>query len=130
MVRRAESRAYDLESAIPREFRDEILVSPEEFLQELDFLQKSAPETKKPYVRFGGGDLLMSVGGSEFRTAIRTEGESTVTFGFDLRFMKDALRQFRGEERVISATDSKVKVLLIPTNEELMIAMDTASLVG
>ena len=36
----------------------------------------------------------------------------------------------RGEERVISAVDSKVKVLLIPTNEELMIAMDTASLVG
>lgn len=100
MVRRAESRAYDLESAIPREFRDELLVSPEEFLQELDFLQKSAPETKKPYVRFGGGDLLMSVGGSEFRTAIRTEGESTVTFGFDLRYMKDALRQFRSEERV------------------------------
>ena len=30
---------------------------------------------------------------------------------------------------VISAPDSKVKVLLIPTNEELMIAMDTASIV-
>ena len=34
----------------------------------------------------------------------------------------------RGEETVISAADSKVKVLLIPTNEELMIAMDTAAL--
>ena len=35
----------------------------------------------------------------------------------------------RGKEAVISAADSKVKVLLIPTNEELMIAMDTASIV-
>ena len=35
----------------------------------------------------------------------------------------------RGKETVISAADSKVKVLLIPTNEELMIAMDTASIV-
>ena len=35
----------------------------------------------------------------------------------------------RGEERVISAADSKVKVLLIPTNEELMIARDTLELV-
>ena len=35
----------------------------------------------------------------------------------------------RGKEAVISAVDSKVKVLLIPTNEELMIAMDTASIV-
>ena len=35
----------------------------------------------------------------------------------------------RGEEKVISAPDSKVKVLLIPTNEELMIARDTLALV-
>ena len=35
----------------------------------------------------------------------------------------------RGKEAVISAPDSKVKVLLIPTNEELMIAMDTAAIV-
>ena len=35
----------------------------------------------------------------------------------------------RGKEAVISAADSKVKVLLIPTNEELMIAMDTAAIV-
>jgi len=35
----------------------------------------------------------------------------------------------RGKERVISAADSKVKVLLIPTNEELMIARDTLELV-
>ena len=35
----------------------------------------------------------------------------------------------RGKEAVISAADSRVKVLLIPTNEELMIAMDTAALV-
>ena len=31
----------------------------------------------------------------------------------------------RGKEAVISADDSKVKILLIPTNEELMIARDT-----
>ena len=44
--------------------------------------------------------------------------------------MDEDANKVRGEERVISAADSKVKVLLIPTNEELMIAMDTASLVG
>ena len=36
----------------------------------------------------------------------------------------------RGKETVISAPDSKVKVLLIPTDEELMIASDTAELVS
>ncbi|MGO3731853.1 MAG: acetate/propionate family kinase [Vagococcus sp.] len=34
----------------------------------------------------------------------------------------------RGEERVISTDDSKVKVLLIPTDEELMIARDVEAL--
>jgi len=34
----------------------------------------------------------------------------------------------RGKETVISAPDSKVKVLLIPTDEELVIAQDTARL--
>ncbi len=35
----------------------------------------------------------------------------------------------RGEEKVISTPDSKVKVYLIPTNEELMIAKETKRLV-
>jgi acetate kinase len=37
---------------------------------------------------------------------------------------------FRGEERIVSPDGAKVKVLVIPTNEELMIAKDTAELVG
>ncbi len=36
----------------------------------------------------------------------------------------------RGEERIVSPDGAKVKVLVIPTNEELMIAQDTAELVG
>jgi len=35
----------------------------------------------------------------------------------------------RGEETVISTDDSKAKILVIPTNEELMIALDTQELV-
>ena len=42
--------------------------------------------------------------------------------------MDEDANKVRCEERVISAPDSKVTVLLIPTNEELMIAMDTAAI--
>ena len=35
----------------------------------------------------------------------------------------------RGKEAIISTDDSKVTVWVIPTNEELMIAQDTAELV-
>ena len=35
----------------------------------------------------------------------------------------------RGEDRLISSDDSSIKVFVIPTNEELMIARDTKELV-
>ena len=43
--------------------------------------------------------------------------------------LDEEANKVRGKERVISAEDSKVKILLIPTNEELMIARDTLELV-
>jgi len=36
----------------------------------------------------------------------------------------------RGEEAIISSENSRVKVLVIPTNEELMIARDTYEIVS
>ena len=41
----------------------------------------------------------------------------------------DEANDVRGERRVISAPDSKVKVMLIPTNEELAIARETLALI-
>ena len=42
--------------------------------------------------------------------------------------LDDEKNNVRGEEVEISTSDSKVKALLIPTNEELMIARDVESL--
>ena len=41
----------------------------------------------------------------------------------------DELNNFRGELRKISTDDSKIMVYVIPTNEELMIALDTYNLI-
>ena len=51
----------------------------------------------------------------------------------DLEFLgvkidKEA-NNIKGEERIISAPDSKIKVMIVPTNEELMIARDTYEIV-
>ena len=43
--------------------------------------------------------------------------------------LDDEKNNVRGVEKIISKDTSKVKVLLIPTNEELMIAQDTAEIV-
>ena len=65
----------------------------------------------------------MGENGPELREAI--------TSGLEFMGVKlDAEKnKVRGEERIISTEDSKVKVLVIPTNEELMIAMDTMEIV-
>ncbi len=36
-----------------------------------------------------------------------------------------AKNNIRGKEAIVSTDDSKVKVLVVPTNEELMIARET-----
>ena len=47
-------------------------------------------------------------------------------FGVELDKEKNKVR---GKERIVSTDDSKVKIIVIPTNEELMIARDTLALV-
>jgi acetate kinase len=39
------------------------------------------------------------------------------------------VNDFKGEEKIISTDDSKVKLMVVPTNEELMIARDTKEIV-
>ena len=42
--------------------------------------------------------------------------------------LDDEKNQVRGEERIVSTEDSKVKVIVVPTNEELAIARETVAL--
>ena len=51
--------------------------------------------------------------------------EGLTWFGCEIDKEKNNVR---GEERVISTDDSSVKILLIPTDEELMICRDVESL--
>lgn len=95
--------------------------------------EKFAYEVKK-YVgayaaAMGGVDaIIFTAGVGENDKGIR----AMVCEGLEYMGVKlDAeANQGRGKELVISAPDSKVKVLLIPTNEELMIAQDTAAIVN
>ena len=76
----------------------------------------------------GGVDAIIFTAGVG-----ENDGEQRMAIASGLEFMgvkMDAdANNIRGKEAIISAIDSKVKVLLIPTNEELMIALDTAALV-
>ena len=75
----------------------------------------------------GGVDIIVFTGGAgENQWEVREGATQGLEF-MGVKMDEDA-NKVRGEERVISAPDSKVTVWVIPTNEELMIAQDTAAL--
>ncbi len=76
----------------------------------------------------GGVDIIVwTAGVGENQIDTRMQACSGLEF---LGIKMDAERNnCRGVERVISADDSKVKVVLVPTDEEIVIARDTMKLV-
>ncbi|MBO4621038.1 MAG: acetate kinase [Paludibacteraceae bacterium] len=77
----------------------------------------------------GGVDIIVFTAGvGENQTSMRSEACKGLEFmGVKLDEAKNAT--IRGKEAIISTPDSKVTVVVIPTDEELMIASDTQALV-
>ncbi len=118
-------------SCVSSDFRD-LENAAAEGNEKAELAQKKFAYEVRKYVgayaaAMGGVDaVIFTAGVGENDKAIR----AMVCQGLDFMGLKldGAANDVRGKETVISAADSKVKVLLIPTNEELMIAVDTAEL--
>jgi len=77
----------------------------------------------------GGIDVLVFTAGvGENQSSMREAACEGMEF-MGIKLDKDVNNQIHGKEAVISTPDSKVKVVVIPTDEELMIATDTMALV-
>lgn len=77
----------------------------------------------------GGVDVIAFAGGvGENQGSIREATLEGLEF-LGVELDKELNAKMRGEECVLSTPESKVKVLLIPTDEELMIASDTYDIV-
>lgn len=76
----------------------------------------------------GGVDIIVFTGGvGENQCSLRTDVCAPLAFmGVEI---DPEANKVRGEEKVISTPASKVKVVVIPTDEELMIARDTEAIV-
>ena len=76
----------------------------------------------------GGVDVILFTGGvGENQTDCREIACSGLEY-MGVKIDHDVNNATRGEEAIISAADSKVKVVVIPTDEEMMIASDTMAL--
>lgn len=77
----------------------------------------------------GGVDIIVFTAGvGEHQWDVRYSAVSDMEF-FGIRLDEEKNRKNCGEEEIISAVDSKVKVVVVPTDEELLIASDTLKLV-
>ena len=127
------SGVYALSGGVSSDFRDLEAGAAEGNEKCQLALDKFAYEVKK-YIgayaaALGGLDVLVFTAGvGENGVLMR----SMICEGLEFLGVKldPEKNKLRGDERIISAADSKVTVWVIPTNEELMIARDTLELVS
>jgi acetate kinase len=76
-----------------------------------------------------GCDILVFTGGIGENGDLTRAGicEDLQWLGFEID--AEANKGMRGKEKVISTPNSRVKIMVVPTDEELMIAMDTQEIV-
>ena len=77
----------------------------------------------------GGVDLIVFTGGVGENSGDMRESVCTGLEFMGVKFDTEANRGARGVDKLLSTADSKVKVAVIATDEELMIATDTYNLV-
>lgn len=113
MFRLIEGEVYPVDGACPKEFRETFLVSPKALLRELKYLKEFTANERKHYVRFRGGELVMPTVCGKYRTSVAIYGKNEITFAFELRYMVDAMRQFREEPQVKVRIQSEVGPIVI-----------------
>ena len=111
--RRVELRLSDIDSAIPEQFQEEISVCPQDFLAELAYLMEATPSTRTPCVRLEDGRLFMQADGCRYQTEIQMDGHSGFPIGFNIYYLMDALKQFKGEPRVRIKLSSPISPVIL-----------------
>lgn len=82
------------------------------------------------FVRLGGVDLIIfSAGIGENSAHFRSKVVAEISSALGVKIDENLNESVRGVEVLLSTPESKVKIALIPTDEEVMIARDTYKLI-
>lgn len=88
------------ENIVPQKWNEEFCFHRKDFVQALKYLLACVGKADKPYVRFDNGALTLRTKECLYKAAVSISAESSIIFGFDARFMLDALTQFEKQELV------------------------------
>ncbi len=78
----------------------------------------------------GGVDVLVFTGGIAENSAITRSGICRDLEFLGIEIDENLNQRVKGQDQVISREGAKVKIIVVPTNEELMIAIDTNNIVS
>ena len=110
------------ESVVPRKWNEEFCFHRKDFVQALKYLLACIGKADKPYVRFENGLLTLRMKECLYKAAVPISMESSIIFGFDARFMLDALTQFEKQDMVTMRLTSPLgAILLVASNSSAIV---------
>ena len=102
--------------------------NPRAILANKIFIRRIADYIGQYFVRLGGADLIIfSAGIGENSARTREEVCDAIGTAMNVVIDKELNASLRSKEALISKPESAIKVAIIPTDEEVMIARDTYS---
>ena len=101
------------ENIVPQKWNEEFCFHRKDFVQALKYLLACVGKTDKPYVRFENGLLTLRAKDCLYKAAVSISAESSIIFGFDARFMLDALTQFEKQDMVTMRLTSPLGAILL-----------------
>ena len=101
------------ESVVPQKWNEEFCFHRKDFVQALKYLLACVGKADKPYVRFDNGALTLRTKECLYKAAVSISAESNIIFGFDARFMLDALTQFEKQDMVTMRLTSPLGAILL-----------------
>ena len=101
------------ENIVPQKWNEEFCFHRKDFVQALKYLLACIGKTDKPYVRFENGLLTLRAKDCLYKAAVSISAESSIIFGFDARFMLDALTQFEKQDLVTMRLTSPLGAILL-----------------
>lgn len=110
------------EEIIPQNWKEEVRFHQKDFVQALKYLRACAGKSSKAYVRFDSGILTLRTAECCYKAVVPIDPESSIIFGFDIRYMLDALTQFEKQDLVTMRLTSPLGAIsLIASNSSAIV---------
>lgn len=99
-LRLGDGEPFNLGAAIPVQYQEVFFVSPKDVLNALAYIKGFITKKIRPCIRLCDGILTIAELPQKCSTTLKLSGNNSMPIGFYIRFMEDAMKQFKHEPQV------------------------------